>query len=165
LAPSSPLVTVYKTTTCLQSTASPVFFPISSVLQQPPYPIHRHFTVYPPCARAQVCCPAASRLIFNPESFFFNPKSFLFNPKSFSSTPNHRAFPQNNPLTVPKESSDSSWPVITSTLLLVPHSHSFAGITHHVILFVFRALSRRLNVVLLWLIRQCLRLKSSLWPP
>lgn len=60
--PSFPLITVHRMTSPLSSALSPPFFQIYKPLQLPPYPVHRHVTLLPPCASTQVQLSPAFQL-------------------------------------------------------------------------------------------------------
>jgi hypothetical protein len=44
-------------TSVLTSTSLPHFYPICNTLKLPSYPLHRHITLFPPCAEAQARPP------------------------------------------------------------------------------------------------------------
>jgi hypothetical protein len=57
--PSGPLrpITLHRMTSVLTSTSLPHFYPICNTLKLPSYPLHRHITLFPPCAEAQARPP------------------------------------------------------------------------------------------------------------
>lgn len=52
--PTFPFITVHRMTSPLSSALLPPFFQIYKPLKLPPYPVHRHVTLLPPCASTQV---------------------------------------------------------------------------------------------------------------